>query len=123
MLRHYVPIKTLPLPTFRQILRTLRVEWRNSTLRFASLHKKHNLSRLQSHACATTGLKAYNPKYSSPSREKRRKKTNYQHMPICTDNASPSDIHASFDINGYNFPGTLSCTELLTCSGYYRITH
>ena len=66
VLRHYVPIKTLPVSTFRRILETLLVEWRNSTPCFASFpegkyenteynyifhfpekERTHNLSRLQ----------------------------------------------------------------------------
>ena len=39
---HSVPIKKLPLPTFRQILKASRAEWRNSTPRFASLPEREN---------------------------------------------------------------------------------
>ena len=37
VLRSSVPIKTLPSPTFCQILDALPIEWRNSQPRFASL--------------------------------------------------------------------------------------
>ena len=42
MLRHSVPIKTLPLSTFLRVLEALRVERRNSTLHFASLLERGN---------------------------------------------------------------------------------
>ena len=31
ILKHPIPIKTLPVATFRRILETLHIEWRNST--------------------------------------------------------------------------------------------
>ena len=74
--RHFVPIKTLPFPTFRRILEVLRVKWRNSTpfaatftrarkrkyrdFIFSGENRTHNLSLLQYTlarcSCTTTGL-------------------------------------------------------------------
>ena len=67
LLRHSVPIKTVPFPTFRRILELLRDEVRNSTPCFASLPERgnenvkyyifssgngtYNQSYLQSHVC------------------------------------------------------------------------
>ena len=42
MLRYSVPIKTLPLHIFSQILEALIVEWRNLTPRFASTPERRN---------------------------------------------------------------------------------
>ena len=40
--RHIVFIKTFPLPTFCQIQEALRVEWRNSAPRYASVAERKN---------------------------------------------------------------------------------
>ena len=39
VLRHSIPIKTLPSPTFHQVLKALRIEWRNWETLFTSLPK------------------------------------------------------------------------------------